>query len=65
MGKTFAFDLNQRVALTESDEAGYVIGRAEYTNQSNSYLVRYTAADGRQVEAWWAEDALDEVTGTL
>lgn len=53
----FKFNLNQEVLLF-SGEAGEVIGRAEYTNSANQYRVRYRAADGRAVEAWWDEEAL-------
>lgn len=56
--KSFKFDLSQQVRLCESGEKGTVVGRAEYVNSSNSYLVRYCAGDGRQVEQWWSEDAL-------
>jgi hypothetical protein len=56
--KRFAFELDQQVKLSVSGEAGTVIGRAEYTNSRNSYLVRYKSADGRAVEVWWSEDAL-------
>lgn len=54
----FSFDLHSRVRLVESDETGTVIGRAEYVESANQYLVRYRAGDGRQVESWWAESAL-------
>lgn len=56
--ETFRFLLRQPVKLNDSGETGTVVGRAEYTNSTNSYLVRYRSADGRQVEKWWAEDAL-------
>jgi len=59
-GSIFAFDLGSSVKLQASDEAGTVIGRAEYTTAENSYLVRYKAADGRAVEAWWTESALEQ-----
>jgi hypothetical protein len=52
------FKLHQHVKLVESEEAGTVVGRAEYTNSPNNYLVRYRAGDGRQTEAWWTADAL-------
>lgn len=55
---SFKFQLGQQVAITASGEQGTVVGRAEYTNSSNSYYVRYRSADGRAVEAWWTEDAL-------
>lgn len=54
----FRFNLNQQVSISASGEAGQVIGRAEYSNGQNSYLIRYKAADGRAVESWWGEDAL-------
>lgn len=55
---SFLFALKQLVVLVDSEECGTVIGRAEYSTSQNSYLVRYKAADGRQVENWWGEDAL-------
>lgn len=55
---SFAFRLGQQVVITASGEEGEVIGRAEYSNSSNSYYVRYRARDGRATEAWWTEDAL-------
>lgn len=54
----FRFTLNQSISITTSSEQGAVIGRAEYATGENSYLIRYKAADGRAVEAWWAESAL-------
>lgn len=57
--RSFKFDLGQSVAITASGEVGVVVGRAEYTNSSNSYFVRYEASDGRATEAWWSEDALE------
>lgn len=59
--KAFDFKLTQKVKLTLSGEQGEVIGRAHYTNANPSYLVRYVAADGRQVEDWQAEDSLTAV----
>jgi hypothetical protein len=55
----FKFQMLQEVRLVQSEEHGAVIGRAEYHfgNESN-YLVRYVAADGRQIEGWHAESAL-------
>ena len=58
MDRTFQFALGSKVAVTCSGETGEVMGRAEYSNSTNSYLVRYQSADGRAVEAWWQEDAL-------
>ncbi|MEA3389176.1 MAG: hypothetical protein U9R64_07885 [Pseudomonadota bacterium] len=54
------FQLGQLVSLKTSGEEGHVIGRAEYEASEPSYYVRYRAADGRQVEAWWGESALSE-----
>lgn len=53
------FELNQVVTLIESEEQGIVVGRAEYTNSEPHYFVRYRAGDGRQVEQWWGESALE------
>jgi hypothetical protein len=56
----FNFDLLQQVKLALSGERGHVIGRAEYSNQSNQYFIRYVTAEGRQTESWWPADALEE-----
>ncbi|GAM63648.1 phage protein [Vibrio ishigakensis] len=54
----FKFDLNDEVEIICSGECGLVIGRAEYSKESNQYFVRYKSADGRAVEQWWSESAL-------
>ncbi len=54
------FENSQVVTIRCSGESGVVIGRAEYINSENSYLIRYQCADGRAVEAWWSESALLE-----
>lgn len=53
------FSLKQVVKLVESGEVGTIIGRAEYATSEPSYYVRYKAADGRQVECWWGETAIE------
>jgi hypothetical protein len=55
----FKFELKQVVTISESGENGKVIGRAEYDHCDNCYLVRYQAKDGRCVENWWTESALE------
>lgn len=52
------YAVGQRVRLTESDEEGSIIGRAEYEAAEPSYLIRYRAGDGRQVQDWWGESAV-------
>jgi hypothetical protein len=54
----FRFTLEEQVEIVASGESGEVIARAEYAAGENSYQVRYRAADGRAVEAWWGESAL-------
>jgi hypothetical protein len=54
----FKFGLGARVRLAMSGEQGMVIGRGEYLDSNPQYFVRYLAADGRQVEAWWSGDAI-------
>ena len=54
----FKFSLGASVQIMASGERGEVIGRAEFLDAGDSYLVRYKAADGRAVENWWAETAL-------
>lgn len=56
--KPFLFDMKSEVKLKESNEQGTVIGRAEYEDTVNGYLIRYRAGDGRQTESWWSEAAI-------
>jgi hypothetical protein len=60
--QTFDFELGEKVKLALSGETGQIIGRAHYTNSDPSYLVRYVAADGRQIETWQVEDAIASPT---
>lgn len=56
------FGLNDDVRISVSGEVGTVIGRAEYaTSDEPNYWVRYKAADGRAVESWWQQSALELV----
>lgn len=52
------FDLGAEVKIRCSGEQGMVIGRAEYVDSADQYLVRYKAADGRAVTNWWSDGAL-------
>lgn len=56
--KEWKFDITGDVIITASGEQGEVIGRAEYAHAEDAYLLRYKAANGRAVEAWWSESAL-------
>ncbi|MEL4071684.1 hypothetical protein WKW50_16185 [Ochrobactrum sp. GPK 3] len=56
--KNWKFGLNDKVKLILSDEEGIVIGRAEYTDLADQYLVRYRDGSGRQSEVWWTEAAV-------
>lgn len=56
----YKFELLQRVCIIESNETGSVIGRASYVHAENCYLVRYKSNDGRAVETWWGESALEQ-----
>jgi hypothetical protein len=58
----FKLGLGSKVRIEVSGEEGTVEGRAEYRSIENQYYVRYKAGDGRAVEAWWSESAI-EATG--
>jgi hypothetical protein len=58
---TFAHPIGAQVRISCSDEAGIVIARAEFDTAEDSYLIRYRAADGRAVEAWWTSSALQPI----
>jgi len=55
----YEYKMGDHVKLSASGETGKIIGRAEYDHTENNYLIRYMAGDGRQVEQWWAETALE------
>lgn len=55
----FVFELGQKVKISISGETGEVIGRAEYIDCNPQIYVRYVSADGRAVEIWWVQDALE------
>lgn len=56
----FKYKRKATVKISCSGEEGEVIGRADYTETENNYQIRYKAADGRAVESWWAENAIEE-----
>lgn len=56
---SFKFKLGDVVRIRTSGESGEVIGRAEFSTAINNYYLRYQSADGRAIEAWWTEDALE------
>lgn len=56
----FAYNLGDRVKLKESDETGEVIGRADYSHAEPSFFIRYKCGDGRMIESWWTESAIEK-----
>jgi hypothetical protein len=52
-------EINQNVQLALSGELGVIIGKATYRDLPDSYLVRYVAADGRQVQDWFENSAIE------
>ncbi len=62
---SFKFALKETIKITCSNEQGEIIGRAEYSSQSNSYYILYKAADGRAVIDWWLEKALERLTDNI
>lgn len=57
----FKYPLKATATLIGSGESGQIIGRAEYTEAKQDYLIRLVAADGRLVEVWWKESAIASV----
>jgi len=55
----FLFVLGDSVRISCSQEAGQIVGRAQYLNAENQYLIRYKKANGEAVERWWGESALE------
>lgn len=63
MPTPFIFGLGHWLRITCSNEPGQCISRSESLTGEPQYLLRYKAADGRAVEAWWAQSALSELCG--
>lgn len=61
MEPTFKYSIGQKVKLVLSEEAGVIVGRAEYCNSDPSYLCRLRVVTGGQAEAWYPEDAIELV----
>jgi hypothetical protein len=57
----FEFELGEEVELIVSNEQGFVVGRSEYEFGENQYLVCYEDGQGRAVEKWWRESALESL----
>lgn len=57
----FKLNMGDEATIAASGESGEVLARSEYVSSENAYLIRYKSADGRAVEAWWGESALESV----
>lgn len=57
----FAHELGDSVTITASGETGKIIARAQYLHSNDQYYLRYKCADGRAVESWWGDDAIEEL----
>lgn len=54
----FAFALASTAIIQSSGERGQIVSRSESTFAEPQYLLRYKSADGRAVEQWWSQGAL-------
>ncbi len=59
----FKFDLKEHVRISCSGESGEIVARAEYITDEDQYYIRYKSSNGRAVENWWAESALEQIVG--
>ena len=57
----FEFELGDKAKMAMTAESGVIIGRAEYDTLPPSYLMRFVAADGRQVEDWFKSEAIAKI----
>jgi len=57
---SFKYELGQLLAIEVSDEVGEVIGRAQYIESIEQYLLRFVGADGRAREEWWSIRAVSD-----
>lgn len=57
----FKVNHGDKVQIVVSGETGEVIGRADYKTAEDNYYLRYKAADGRAIEAWWPVGSIELV----
>lgn len=55
MEPKFRYELGQKVKIIISGEVGHIKGRAQYSDEVDSYYVMYKAADGRATK-WWLNE---------
>ncbi|CUY34150.1 MULTISPECIES: hypothetical protein [Serratia] len=56
----FKHEIGQRVVTTTGEECA-ILGRAEYVNDPNMYLLSWPSDDGSEAEIWFKEDELTAV----
>lgn len=56
----FKYELGQTV-LTTTGEACTILGRAEYSNEPNMYLMSWPSDNGSMVDIWFKEEELTPV----
>lgn len=59
------YKIGDELVLKDSREVGEVVGRADYKDHKDQYLLRYVSAQGVLVEQWWPESALAEASREL
>lgn len=58
------FNLGNTAVIQCSGEHGRVIGIALYEHSEPQLMLRYKASDGRAVESWWTQSALEHANTT-
>ncbi|PYD36424.1 hypothetical protein CT690_24110 [Serratia plymuthica] len=56
----FKYELGQ-TAMTTTGEECAILGRAEYSNEPNMYLVSWPSDNGSTAEIWFKENELTPV----
>jgi len=56
----FKYELGQ-TAITTTGETCSILGRAEYSNEPNMYLLSWPSDNGTTAEIWFKEDELTPV----
>ncbi|EFE96597.1 Uncharacterised protein [Serratia odorifera] len=56
----FKYELGQ-TAITTTGETCSILGRAEYSNEPNMYLLSWPSDNGTTAQIWFKEDELTPV----
>jgi hypothetical protein len=56
---SFKFRLGQRVTILPGGKTALIVGRAQYADYQDHFLVSYRDSRGGLLQVWWAQNSLE------